>query len=135
MKPRILAAGAVLWRDASHRELAVIHRHRYDDWTLPKGKLDDGETFSVAALREVLEETGHRAEITGIAGETLYDVGGTPKSVVFFQMVAVPGGTPGMLDPDEVAELVWLPVDDALCKLSYADERDVVALASARPAR
>lgn len=126
MKPRVLAAGAVLWRDGSRRELAVIHRHRYDDWTLPKGKLDDGETFAAAGLREVLEETGFRADITGYAGETLYEVDGRPKSVIFFQMVAATAAGSGVLDPDEVSELVWLTVDDALARLTHADERGVV---------
>ncbi len=133
MKARILAAGAVLWRDASRRELAVIHRHRYDDWTLPKGKLDDGETFAAGALREVLEETGHRAEITGYAGEALYEVGGVPKSVLFFQMVARLTDATGELDPDEVTELQWLSVGDALDRLTHVVERRVVQSAAATP--
>jgi 8-oxo-dGTP pyrophosphatase MutT (NUDIX family) len=135
MRSRILAAGAVLWRDPSRLALAVIHRHRYDDWTLPKGKLDDGETFAGAALREVVEETGHRAEIVGYAGETLYDVGDHPKLVLFFQMVAETSEPCGPLDPDEVAELRWLSVTDALDRLTHEDERAVVRSAVAARGR
>ena len=59
MTARIAAAGGVLWREGdAGREVAVVHRPRYDDWSLPKGKLDDGEPHLVAALREIREETG-----------------------------------------------------------------------------
>jgi len=64
----VLAAGAVLRRGDGL--VAVVHRPRYDDWTLPKGKLEAGEDDERAALREVLEETGHRATIAGELGET-----------------------------------------------------------------
>ena len=63
---KVLAAGAVLWRsngDSSEPEVAVIHRPRYDDWSLPKGKVNPGETETVAAVREVHEETGHSANL------------------------------------------------------------------------
>ncbi len=64
----VYAAGAVLWRPGSADsegpvEIAVIHRPRYDDWSLPKGKVDPGETAPVGAVREILEETGHRANL------------------------------------------------------------------------
>ncbi len=62
----ILAAGAVLWRPqecTGTPEIAVIHRPRYDDWSLPKGKLEPGETEPVAAVREIEEETGFRAHL------------------------------------------------------------------------
>ena len=62
----VLAAGAVLWRpdaDSGEPLLAVIHRPRYDDWSLPKGKVDPGETEAVAAVREIHEETGQRAHL------------------------------------------------------------------------
>ena len=66
MSKAVLAAGAVLWRpsdDASAPEVAVIHRPRYDDWSLPKGKVDPGETEPVTAVREVHEETGYSAHL------------------------------------------------------------------------
>ncbi len=66
---QVLAAGAVLWRpgpDGTHRpEVAVIHRPRYDDWSLPKGKVDPGETEAVTAVREIFEETGFHASSVG----------------------------------------------------------------------
>lgn len=70
-KRLVYAAGAVLWRDRradaddTELEIAVIHRPRYDDWSLPKGKVDPGETAPVAAVREVLEETGHTPSSAG----------------------------------------------------------------------
>ncbi len=88
MSDRILAAGGVLWRNKERRELLLVHRSRYDDWCLPKGKLDAGESFEAAALREVAEETGYPATITGEAGEMLYHVGERPKSVRMFEMLA-----------------------------------------------
>ena len=62
----VLAAGAVLWRpngDSAAPEVAVIHRPRYDDWSLPKGKVDPGETEPVTAVREVHEETGYSSHL------------------------------------------------------------------------
>lgn len=126
VKPRILAAGGLVWRDAARAEILIVHRHRYDDWTLPKGKVDDGETVVAAALREVQEETGHPVRLDSWAGETLYDVDGRPKSVLFWNMTAAPAPT-GPVDPDEVTEAVWLAPDEALARLSYADERELVA--------
>ena len=65
-RPPVRAAGAVLWRpgeDAGEPLLALIHRPRYDDWSIPKGKIDPGETEPVAAVREIFEETGQRADL------------------------------------------------------------------------
>ena len=126
MSSRILAAGGLLWRDASHRELLIVHRPRHDDWSLPKGKLDGDETFVDCALREVVEETGQRARLESWAGETLYRVAGRTKSVLFWNLLADgEGAEPG--DQDEVDAAAWLAVDEALARLSYADERALVA--------
>ena len=66
-KGAVLAAGAVLWRPngepSLEPEVAVVHRPRYDDWSLPKGKVDPGETEPVTAVREVFEETGYASEL------------------------------------------------------------------------
>ena len=127
MKPRILAAGALLWRDESHRELCLIHRHRYDDWCLPKGKLGKRERFLEAVARESEEETGYPVRIGGFAGELFYEVKGTPKTVLFWHCYAAPGGPAGEPDPDEVDAVEWVTVEQARERLSYDDERALLS--------
>ena len=102
-----------------------MHRPRYDDWTLPKGKLDPGETFEQAALREVEEETGVRAELVRELPATTYEENGRPK-IVRYWLMEVAGERP--FEPnDEVDELRWVPVDEALQLLSYERDRELVA--------
>ncbi|GGN01694.1 8-oxo-dGTP diphosphatase [Actinoplanes campanulatus] len=127
------AAGGVLYRPAAAGlEICVVHRPRYDDWSLPKGKLSDGEPPLAAAVREVEEETG----TAGIPQLRLPDVdyplpGGRPKNVAFWLMRA--GSDGPVQDTDEVDELAWLPLDEAAARLTYADERDIVAHVAALP--
>ena len=130
--PRILAAGGLVWRDASRREVLLVHRSRYDDWSLPKGKLDPDEGFVVGALREVLEETGCRARIESWAGETFYRVGERSKSVLFWNMLPLGSFHPRTQDPSEVAEVSFVAIDDALRMMTYPDERALVLGNSAR---
>ena len=85
--PRILAAGGLLWRDESRSEIAIVHRRRHDDWSLPKGKVDSDETLQQTAAREVEEETGMRPRVLEFAGETFYHVQGRPKSVLSWHML------------------------------------------------
>ena len=136
----VYAAGAVLWRPADPAsadkslealDIAVIHRPRYDDWSLPKGKVDPGETAPVAAVREVFEETGHHA----IVGRRLISVSypidqGVKK--VYYWVARSTGGefTPGK----EVDELIWLPAADAMQKLTYAHDRKVLRRFAESPA-
>src|SRR4030095_10905698 len=97
------------------------HRPRYDDWSFPKGKLDDGEDDATAALREVEEETGLRCHLGPIVGTVTYrDRRGRPKVVRYFQMDADGGAFAPNL---EVDELRWVPVEDAARLLSYAHDR------------
>jgi 8-oxo-dGTP pyrophosphatase MutT (NUDIX family) len=121
----VRAAGAVLVRDGL---VAVVHRPKYDDWTLPKGKLEPGEDDSDAALREVWEETGFEAAIEGDLGTVEYEVerGGRtlPKVVRYYVMLAVSGS---FTADAEVDELRWLPRDEAMELLSYARDRDVLS--------
>lgn len=127
----VRAAGGVLWRRAQpggELEVAVIHRPRYDDWTLPKGKLDASETELEAALREVREETGYRARPGRHLGDVQYlqtTQGRTrPKVVRYWAMEALDGAfSPGR----EVDQLRWLPPPDAEPLLTYDRERDVLA--------
>jgi 8-oxo-dGTP diphosphatase len=122
----VLAAGGVLLRDG---EVALVHRPRYDDWSLPKGKLDEGEDFEQAALREVEEETGLRCELGRRLGDTSYrDKKGRAKLVRYFEM----GSCEGEFAPnDEVDELRWVPLAEAGELLSYEFDRELVQRARA----
>jgi 8-oxo-dGTP diphosphatase len=123
MQVRVRAAGGVVVRDG---EVLVVHRPRYDDWSLPKGKLEDGESWEDAALREVEEETGVAARLLGELDDDHYrDRKGRPKHVRWWHMEAV---AEHLRDPDdEVDEVRWLPLADALGLLTYAHERRLVA--------
>jgi 8-oxo-dGTP diphosphatase len=120
------AAGGVVVRDG---RVAVVHRPRYDDWSLPKGKLDPGETFEQAALREVEEETGLRGELVRELPSVEYEVRGRPKLVRYWLMDVVEA--PGFEPNDEVDELRWLAPADARELLTYDRDRAVVAAAFA----
>ena len=115
------AAGGVLVRDGL---VALVHRPRYDDWTLPKGKLDPGESFEEAALREVFEETGLRARLVRELPEVRYEVKGRPKLVRYWLM-EVESET--LFEPnDEVDVLRWLEPDEARALLSYDRDRELL---------
>ncbi len=125
----VRAAGGLIWRGApSGPRLAVIHRPRRRDWSLPKGKLDQGESWEEAALREVEEETGCVARISFFAGATWYLARRAPKIVLYWHMQLV---EEGQLDAgDEVDEVAWLAPAEAIARLDYAGERRIVARAS-----
>lgn len=117
-------AGGLVWRDEPDGwKLAVIHRPKKRDWSLPKGRLEEGESFAAAALREVAEETGCRARIEEFAGFALYPTKGAPKFVMFWHMV-VQGGE--FRPSAEVDRLEWLSPGDALLRLDHPAERKVV---------
>jgi 8-oxo-(d)GTP phosphatase len=116
----IRAAGAVLHRDGL---VAVVHRPQYDDWTLPKGKLDPGEDERAAAVREVEEETGHAGTIERDLGTIGYEVKDEPKTVRYYLMVADAGGRPLAEDVDEVR---WVALDEAVTLVSYERDREVL---------
>ncbi|MGH3862289.1 NUDIX hydrolase [Actinokineospora sp.] len=120
----ILAAGAVLWRRAAEVEIAVVHRPRYRDWTLPKGKLDEGESRYAAAVREVAEETGFRCALGRSLGQVSYAVGGVPKTVDYFAARVIDGE---FTVNDEVDELRWLTPSAAAEQLTYDHDRAVLA--------
>ena len=105
-------------------EVLVVHRPKYDDWSLPKGKLDRGEDHETAALREVEEETGLRARLEREVGSTSYqDRDGRPKVVRYWVMSPVSGSfTPGR----EVDEVRWLPISEAKALLSYDHDRHLL---------
>jgi 8-oxo-(d)GTP phosphatase len=131
----VYAAGAVLWRPTESAnpglEIAVIHRPRYDDWSLPKGKVDPGETAPVAAVREVWEETGHRATLGRRLDLVKYPIDQGVKKVYYWAARS----TGGEFEPGkEVDELVWLPVDDAMRILDYPQDRKTLRHFAKRPA-
>ncbi len=117
----IEAAGGVVERDGL---IAVVHRPRYDDWSLPKGKLNKNESFERAALREVQEETGLSCQLA----EELEPVGyndnrGRPKTVRYWRMTVLKGEFEAN---DEVDELRWVTPTEAIELLSYAHDRELV---------
>jgi len=121
------AAGGVVWRRSplGGVEVLLVHRPRYDDWTVPKGKLDLGEDHAGAALREVEEETGLRCILGPELVSTAYvDRKGRPKEVRYWAMTAVGGH---FTATDEVDDVRWVPVDAAGSLLSYPRDDDVVA--------
>ncbi|MCX6430107.1 MAG: NUDIX hydrolase [Actinobacteria bacterium] len=123
----IPAAGAVLWRhnEAGKIEIAVIHRPRYDDWSLPKGKVEIGESLIACAFREVLEETGVTPVFGPELGQTVYDVEGIPKVVRYWAAKAsdVPYGEP---NPEEVDAVEWLAPKAARKKLTLKDDKSIL---------
>lgn len=124
----VLAAGAVLWRagdDGAEPEVAVVHRPRYDDWSLPKGKVVVGESEPLTAVREVHEETGYSAHLGRRLALVSYLVEkqGIKKKVRYWAARVVDGEfTPN----DEVDELRWLPLSAAIKQLDYPHDRKVL---------
>jgi 8-oxo-dGTP diphosphatase len=126
----VLAAGGVVWRYGPEDSavLAVVHRPRYDDWSLPKGKLDKGESFEAAAEREVMEEIGAHCRVGGeLPPTSYYDNKGRLKLVRYWLMEALEVD----FEPnDEVDELRWMTPENAVQVLSYERDRILVEYAA-----
>ena len=120
------AGGLVIRRRDGLLEIAVVHRPEHHDWSFPKGKLEDGESFEEAALREVREETGLVCRILRFIGHTEYvDRKGRPKVVAYWVMATEAGS----FDPNwEVDELRWVTLDGAAQLLSYPRDIELVAV-------
>jgi 8-oxo-dGTP diphosphatase len=123
----IRAAGGVVTRRAPDGtvEVVLVHRPRYDDWSLPKGKLEPRESVEDAAVREVEEETGIRCDLgEQLASQRYTDRRGRPKIVHYFSM------TPISVSPwhpnDEIDAVRWIPARDALSLLTYDADRKLV---------
>ena len=138
----IKAAGGVLWRTANQSpdelkiEVAIIHRPRYDDWSIPKGKLVPGESDLEGAIREVSEETGYRVQVRYPLGVVEYDKtsGGESrvKTVRYWAMHA----EGGLFSPSrEVDQLRWLSVEDAGEILSHKRDRELLRSFASIPVR
>lgn len=117
----VRAAGGIVRRDG---EVLLIHRPKYDDWSFPKGKLDDGESWEDAAVREVEEETGLRCSLGPELASTSYtDSRGRPKVVRYWLMRP----ESGEFEPtDEVDAIAWLSHEDAAARLSYERDRELL---------
>ena len=133
----IEAAGGVLWRPAEGGlgvEVALVHRPKYDDWSVPKGKLLPGEHPLLAALREVEEETGYVGRLGRALGEVRYLKDGVPKRVRYWAIEAVDGA---FISGEEVDQLMWLPPREARLHLQPERDRPIIDafMADVRPTR
>ena len=133
---RVRAAGCVVWRPApAGPEVALIHRPRYDDWSFPKGKLDAGEGYVQAAVREVREETGYPVVLGRRLPTQVYDVSfGGPARMKRVKYWAAQAAVDGDFQPNsEVDRLDWLPLAAALDRLTRQTDRDLLRAFAAAP--
>jgi 8-oxo-dGTP diphosphatase len=129
----VRAAGGIISRRSERDEVEVllIHRPGHDDWSLPKGKLEPGETEEECALREVWEETGLRCALGPELPRVSYrDAQGRAKSVRYWVMSATEGEARAQNEVDAVR---WLGIADAARLLSYGTDRDLLAAFAALP--
>ncbi|MGO2165983.1 NUDIX hydrolase [Corynebacterium casei] len=119
-----LAAGAILWRgNPAAPEVALIHRPHYDDWSLPKGKVDPGESLPATVARELWEETGYHVKLGKLVGKVTYPVQGRTK-VVYYWLAQVLSGE--FTANEEADELVWMPIAEARERVTYKLDEDVL---------
>ncbi|WP_035967349.1 NUDIX hydrolase [Bradyrhizobium sp. YR681] len=117
----VLAAGGIVLRRGAPPLFAIVRQRKRNEWVLPKGKLDDGETPKQAAHREVLEETGHEVAIHEFLGTLVYQSGGRSKAVHFWRMEA--NGGPVRKLMNDIKAVDWLTLEDAIARLSREYER------------
>lgn len=131
----VMAAGGIVLRRGPVPLVAIVRQRKRNEWVLPKGKLDDGETPLQAAHREVLEETGHDVAVHEFLGTLVYQSGGRYKVVHFWRMEAA--GAPIRKLMSDVKAVDWLALDDAVARLSreyeraFLDQVGPIALAAA----
>lgn len=117
----VLAAGGIVLRQAKPPLVAVVRLRKRNEWVLPKGKLDDGETPRAAAEREVVEETGHDVFVHEFLGTLVYESRGGSKVVHYWRMEARGGPAHELMR--DVRAVDWLPLDAAIDRLSRDYER------------
>ncbi len=120
-KKAIQAAGGIVVRKGAHPLIAVVQRAKDDRWVLPRGKLKRNERPRSGARREVFEETGHRVDVREFVGAITYRAQGRPKVVEFWHMRAAANPSRDLMR--DIAKVAWLPLKDAVRKLSYPLEK------------
>lgn len=122
----ILAAGALIWRrnESDQIEIAFVHRVKYDDWSIPKGKLEGDESLIACAYREVMEETGFSVRFGQSLGSISYQVGQRSKSVTYWAAKYL--ASPGSPNPSEVDEVRWVLASDADSFLTRTLDKEIV---------
>jgi 8-oxo-dGTP diphosphatase len=123
------AGGFLIRRQGGELQIALVHRPIHQDWSYPKGKLEEGETFEEAAQREVYEETGYVCRLLRFIGHTEYiDRKGRPKVVAYWVM----SPEAGAFEPnEEVDQLLWLDIDSAGLQLTYERDRALLTAMAA----
>ena len=130
----IVAAGAVVLRPG--RQVLLVHRPKYDDWSFPKGKLDRGEHITAAAVREVVEETGLRVRLGRPLADQHYPTSKGRKRVHYWTARVVDGDDVSRYVPNaEIDDVEWVPVEKAARLLTYPHDRDTLAEALEHPKR
>lgn len=124
--PVIRAAGGIIQRVTPRGdEVMIVYRKRHQDWALPKGEVQDGESFQEAALREVAQETGCSCQLGNYLGTISYSEHGTPTVVMFWKMVVIQENA--VPDNEEIGEAVWMQVPAAIQKLTHSQEKALLS--------
>ncbi|MEJ0014192.1 MAG: NUDIX domain-containing protein [Actinomycetota bacterium] len=127
MTPAIIAAGGVVWRRDidGDVEVLLVHRPRYDDWTLPKGKAEEGEALISCAYREILEETGLNIKLGPYVGSVEYYVPDGLKHVAYWS-ASIVDDQPSFHANEEVDQIIWLDVESAAFKATRDSDRHIL---------
>ena len=122
----IQAAGAIVWRrnESDAIEIALVHRPKYDDWSIPKGKVEGEESLIACAYREVVEETGFAVRFGQSIGSVHYEVNGLRKSVTYWSARLL--GEQGKPNPEEVDAVRWMSCEEAKEQLGRDSDRQIV---------